>query len=180
MTKKTLLSSRMKKYAYCESSEIYHDLSTSPNGLSLEQVEEMGEKYGENRLVGMKNDTLWYRLRRAFINPFTVILFVLAFVSLITDVLLASNFAKNATTVVIICVMILISGAIRLVQELRAKNASAQLDRMIHANITVKRDSILVDIPAENLVVGDLIMLSAGERIAADLRLIKTDRKSVV
>ena len=164
----------MKRYAYCESSEIYQNLITSPNGLSLEQVEVMGDKYGENRLVGMKNDTLWYRLRRAFINPFTVILFVLAVVSFITDVVLASNFTKNITTVVIICVMILISGAIRLVQELRAKNASAQLDRLVHANVTVKRDSILVNIPAEKLVVGDLIMLSAGERIAADIRLIKT------
>ena len=65
-----------------------------------------------------------------------MILFVLAVISFITDVLLVSNFSRNITTVVIICVMILISGAIRLMQELRAKNASDRLERLIHANVT--------------------------------------------
>ena len=109
-----------------------------------------------------------------FVNPFTIILIVLAIVSFITDVLLPADFSENMTTVVIICVMILISGTIRLVQELRAKNASDQLERLIHANVTVKRGGVLVDIPAENLVVGDLVFLSAGDRIPADLRLVKT------
>ncbi|MFR5881564.1 MAG: hypothetical protein ACLUEQ_12560 [Cloacibacillus evryensis] len=115
------------------------------------------------------------RLRRAFINPFTMILFVLAVISFITDVLLVSNFSRNITTVVIICVMILISGAIRLMQELRAKNASDRLERLIHANVTVKRGGVLADVPAEKLVVGDLVFLSAGDRIPADLRLIGQD-----
>ena len=95
-----------------------------------DRIEAMRAKYGENRLTGRRNDTLWYRLRRAFINPLTMILFVLAVISFITDVLLVSNFSRNITTVVIICVMILISGAIRLMQELRAKNASDRLERL--------------------------------------------------
>ena len=103
-----------------------------------------------------------------------MILFTLAVISLITDVLLASNFTRNITTSLIICVMILVSGAIRLVQETRAKRASDRLDRLIHTNVTVKRGGVLVDIPAERLVVGDLVMLSAGGRIPADLRLVKT------
>ncbi|MDD3277326.1 MAG: magnesium-translocating P-type ATPase [Lachnospiraceae bacterium] len=174
MPKSTLLNSRMKKYAYRDTSEIYQDIPTSPEGLSLEQVEAMREQYGENQLTRRKNDTLWYRLRRAFVNPFTIILFVLAAVSLITDVWLVSDFSRNITSVVIICVMILISGTIRLVQELRAKNASDQLERLIHASVTVKREGVLIDIPAESLVVGDLVFLSPGDRIPADLRLIKT------
>ena len=151
----------MKKYAYRDAQEIYQDIPTTPNGLPLGQIEAMRDKYGENRLTGRRNDTLWYRLRRAFINPFTMILFVLAVISFITDVLLVSNFSRNITTVVIICVMILISGAIRLMQELRAKNASDRLERLIHANVTVKRGGVLADVPAEKLVVGDLVFLSA-------------------
>ena len=174
MPKSTLLNSRMKKYAYCDAQEIYQDIPTTTDGLPLEQVEVMRELYGENQLAGRKSDTLWYRFRRAFVNPFTIILIVLAIVSFITDVLLPADFSENMTTVVIICVMILISGTIRLVQELRAKNASDQLERLIHANVTVKRGGVLVDIPAENLVVGDLVFLSAGDRIPADLRLVKT------
>lgn len=67
--------------------------------------------------------------------------------------------------------MILISGGIRLVQELRAKNAAQQLDRLIHQRIRVRRGGVCMDIPAEELVVGDVVLLSAGDRVPADLRL---------
>ena len=174
MSKATLLGSRIKKYAYRDVSEIYRDIPTTPDGLPSGQVEAMQEKYGKNGFTERKNDTLLHRLRRAFISPFNVILFVLAMVSLVTDVILASNFARNATTAVIIFAMILISGAIRLIQELRAKNAADQLDRLIHTNVIVKRDGALMEIPAEELVVGDLVLFSAGDRIPADLRLIQT------
>lgn len=88
-----------------------------------------------------------------------------------TDGLLASDFSKNATTALIIFSMILISGGIRLVQELRAKNAAQQLDRLIHQRIRVRRGGVCMDIPAEELVVGDVVLLSAGDRVPADLRL---------
>lgn len=173
MSKTTLLDSRIKKYAYREASEIYRDIGASPDGLSSEQVETMRERYGTNSFTERNNDTTAHRLRRAFINPFNVILFVLGIVSLVTDVILASNFARNATTAIIIFSMILISGVIRLIQELRAKNAAEQLDRLIHESITVKRGGELMEIPAEELVVGDLVLFSAGDRVPADIRLIK-------
>ena len=131
----------------------------------------MREKYGANSFAERKNDTTIRRLRRAFINPFNVILFVLGMISLVTDFFLVSNFARNATTAIIIFSMILISGVIRLIQELRAKNAAQQLDRLIHESITVKREGELIEIPAEELVVGDLVLLSAGDRVLADIRL---------
>ncbi len=173
MSKTTLLDSRIKKYAYREASEIYRDIGAPPDGLSSEQVETMRERYGTNSFTERNNDTTAHRLRRAFINPFNVILFVLGIVSLVTDVILASNFARNATTAIIIFSMILISGVIRLIQELRAKNAAEQLDRLIHESITVKRGGELMEIPAEELVVGDLVLFSAGDRVPADIRLIK-------
>ena len=84
-----------------------------------------------------------------------------------------SNFARNATTAIIIFSMILISGTIRLVQEIRAKNASKQLNRLIHESVTVRREGEVKEIPAEKLVVGDIVLLSAGDRVPADLRLTK-------
>ena len=131
----------------------------------------MREKYGANSFAERKNDTTIRRLRRAFINPFNIILFILGIISLVTDVFLVSNFARNATTAIIIFSMILISGAIRLIQELRAKNAAQQLDRLIHESITVKREGELIEISAEELVVGDIVPLSAGDRVPADIRL---------
>lgn len=174
MPKSPLLDSRIKKYAYRDIKEIYRDIPTTLEGLTREQVEPMREKYGNNGFAERENDTILHRLRRAFINPFNVILFILAIVSLVTDVLLESNFTRNATTALLIFTMILISGAIRLIQELRAKNAADQLDRLIHERVTVKRDGDLMEIPAEELVVGDLVFFSAGDRIPADIRLTRT------
>ena len=173
MPKPTLIDCCIKKYAYREVSQIYQELGASQEGLSSEQVEIMREKYGINRFSGQKNDTMLRRLRRAFINPFNIILFVLGIISLVTDVVLVSNFARNATTAIIIFSMILISGTIRLIQELRAKNASKQLNRLIHESITVRRAGEVKEISAEELVVGDIVLLSAGDRIPADLRLTK-------
>lgn len=133
----------------------------------------MREKYGTNSFAGRRDDTLLRRLRRAFINPFNVTLFILGIISLVTDVLQATDFSKNTSTAIIIFSMILISGTIRLIQELRAKNAARQLDRLIHESITVKRGGELLEIPAEKLVVGDVVLLSAGDRVPADIRLTK-------
>ena len=173
MSKTTLLNSHIKKYAYREVLEIYEELGTSPVGLSAAQVAEMRARYGANVFSGEKDGTRIRCVRRAFINPFNSILFVLGSISLVTDVLLASNFARNATTAIIIFSMILISGAIRLVQELKAKNAAEQLERLVHERTQVRRDGELHEIAAEELVVGDIVLLSAGDRVPADLRLAK-------
>lgn len=173
MAKATLMDCCIKKYAYKEISQIYRELGASPDGLSQTQIESMREMYGVNSFSGQKNDTMLPRLRRAFINPFNIILLVLGMISLATDVVLASDFARNATTAVIIFSMILISGTIRLIQEIRAKNASKQLNRLIHESITVRREGELREIPAEELVVGDIVLISAGDRVPADIRLTK-------
>ena len=173
MPKTTLIDCCIKKYAYREVSQIYQELEISGEGLSQSQVELMRDKYGINSFSQRRNDTMLRLLRRAFINPFNIILLVLGIISLATDVVLVSNFARNATTAVIIFSMILISGTIRLVQEIRAKNASKQLNRLIHESITVRRAGEVKEIPAEELVVGDIVLLAAGDRVPADLRLTK-------
>ena len=175
MPKATLIDCCIKKYAYREVSKIYQELEVSQEGLTQSRVELMREKYGVNSFSKQKNDSMIRRLRRAFINPFNVILLVLGLISLATDVVLVSNFTRNATTAVIIFSMILISGTIRLVQEIRAKNASKQLNRLIHESITVRRAGEVKEIPAEELVVGDIVLLSAGDRVPADMRLIKVN-----
>ena len=91
----------------------------SLQGLFPEQVDGMRRRYGENSFAKRKKDTMLRCLRRAFINPFHIILFLLGMISLATDVVLASNFARNATTAIIIFSMILTSGVIRLIQALR-------------------------------------------------------------
>lgn len=95
MSKTTLFDSRIKKYAYRKAAQLYGELGSSPAGLSPEQVERQREKYGSNCFGSRSSDTMLRRLRRAFINPFNVILFVLGSISLVTDGLLASDFPRT-------------------------------------------------------------------------------------
>lgn len=72
--------------------ELLQALATTPEGLESGSVEHRREQYGSNRLHRQRRDTLLHRLRRAFFNPFHMILLVLALASLASDVLLASDF----------------------------------------------------------------------------------------
>lgn len=154
--------------------ELRGSLSTSSDGLTGEQVPKMRERYGRNELAARASDSLARCLWRAFVNPFSVTLFVLALVSIATDVVFAPDVAKSASTAFIILVMVATSGVIRLVLELRAKGASDQLDRMIRDRVIVRRDGREREVSVGDLVVGDVVLLHAGERIPADLRLIQT------
>ncbi len=154
--------------------ELRGSLSTSSDGLTGEQVPKMRERYGRNELAARASDSLVRCLWRAFVNPFSVTLFVLALVSIATDVVFAPDVAKSASTAFIILVMVATSGVIRLVLELRARGASDQLDRMIRDRVIVRRDGREREVSVGDLVVGDVVLLHAGERIPADLRLIQT------
>lgn len=162
---------RVLDYAYMDPDTLFRDFHISNQGYSDEQAEENRVRYGKNCLSGRASDTVLYRLRRAFINPFTIILFVLAGISFLTDVVLASNFSRNMTTVVIILCMLLISGTVRFTQELRAKRIADRLTGMIASTVLVRRNGTWARLSSTELVVGDLVRLSAGDRVPADIRL---------
>lgn len=165
---------RVSHYACAEADALYQDLKITENGYCERQVEESREKYGGNTLTERASDTVFYRLRRAFVNPFTVILFVLAAISFVTDVLLASNFSRNRTTVGIILCMLLISGLVRFLQEMRSKRVADHLTDLLHSGVTVRRDGEWKEISSAQLVVGDRVRILAGDRIPADIRLTET------
>lgn len=162
---------RVLQYAYTDVETLNYDFHISGNGYNKEKVEENRLQYGSNLFVGRAKDSIRYRLRRAFINPFTIILFVLAVISFITDVLLASNFSRDITTVLIILCMLLISGMVRFVQEMRSKHIADHLTSLLHSSVTVRREGRWAEIPSSELVVGDTVRLYAGDRVPADIRL---------
>lgn len=171
MNSRDAIHKRVIHYAHADVDALYRDFQLSPRGYDEGQVEKSREQYGDNSLDGRAADTTFYRLRRAFINPFTMILLVLACISFVTDVLLASNFGRNVTTVLIMLCMLLVSGVIRFVQEMRAKHIADSLSKIIHSDVTVRRGGAWVGISSEQLVVGDQIRLRAGDRVPADVRL---------
>lgn len=162
---------RVLEYAYMDTDALYRDFHIPEQGYDEEQAEESRQRYGSNVLSGRASDTVLYRLRRAFINPFAVILFVLASISFVTDVLLASNFSRDMTTVIIILSMLLISGGVRFIQEMRAKRVADRLTEMIASEVLAYRDGQWVGLSSTELVVGDTVRLLAGDRVPADIRL---------
>ena len=149
-------------------------LETSITGVREEQVETLRETYGENKLTKAKEVPLWKKIYESIINPFTVILLVIAVISLMTNVILAKHGEEDPTTSIIIVVLVLISGGIRFVQELKSDKAASNLSSLIVNTATVIRDEIQQEIPIEELVVGDMIKLSAGDMLPADALLLET------
>ena len=149
-------------------------LVTSITGVREEQVETLRETYGENKLTKAKEVPLWKKIYESIINPFTVILLVIAVISLMTNVILAKPGEEDPTTSIIIVVLVLISGGIRFVQELKSDKAASNLSSLIVNTATVIRDEIQQEIPIEELVVGDMIKLSAGDMLPADALLLET------
>lgn len=159
--------------------EVLKSLNTTLRGLSDEGVAANRAKFGTNKVTHQKKKSLPKRLAGAFVNPFTAILFCLALVSMITDMILPYMEVFGNTkedfdclTVVIILTMVFISGALRFMQESRSGNAAEKLLAMITTTCTVDRkEQTKQEIPLEDVVVGDIVHLSAGDMIPADLRI---------
>ena len=154
--------------------EVLDALETSITGVQEDQMEMLRETYGENKLTKATEVPLWKKIYESIINPFTVILLVIAVISLMTNVILAKPGEEDPTTSIIIVVLVLISGGIRFVQELKSDKAASNLSSLIVNTATVIRDGVQQEIPIEELVVGDVIKLSAGDMLPADALLLET------
>ena len=147
---------------------------TSLTGLTEEQVEKNRDLYGENTITKGQEDSILKKIYESIINPFTIILLVIAVISLVTNVWLAKPGQEDPTTSIIIVVLVLISGGIRFVQELRSDKAATNLSKMIVNTATVIRQGEIQEVPIDDLVVGDVVKLSAGDMIPADLLLFES------
>lgn len=146
---------------------LFEDLESSPEGLTYKQVANKRERYGPNLIITEKSS--WYgQLFQCFLNPFNLVLLILAIISLATG---------NWTSVLIIVTMVFISVAIRFVQEYNSGKEAEKLKSLVQiTTAVVRRDdegkSFCSEIPVGELVPGDIITLSSGDMIPADIRLI--------
>lgn len=153
--------------------DLLEKYETSEIGILDEDiVEKNRDLYGENVLDSKKKVSVFRRIGRALIDPFTVILLVLASISFVLDVLMASKGDKDISTVVIIIVMIIISVFLKVYQETKSETAVSALTSMINVSTAVRRNNITVERPLEEVVVGDVIALAAGDIIPGDARII--------
>jgi len=154
--------------------EVYDELNTSERGLASAEVEAARTFYGENAVSHVRHDSLPRRVLAAFADPFTYILIAIAVVSVLTDYVFSETASRDLTTPLIIGVMVLVSGTLRFVQGERSGNAAQALAEMIETTCNVQRaDAGRSELPLDEVVVGDIIHLSSGDIVPADLRIVR-------
>jgi len=168
------LELKIKRMCACSLEELLSELHTSMEGLTQEQVEVNQEVYGINVLSKNQRDSIWKRIYDAFMNPFSLILIGLIFVSFLSDVVFVTSVNSDYTTIIIISIMVMFSGVLRFVQEGKSTNATKKLNDMIETTTNVKRkNQEKKELPLDEIVVGDIIYLAAGDMIPGDMRIVQ-------
>ncbi len=154
---------------------VYNYFQTTKSGLSAEEIEKRQALFGKNEVVHEAKKNPIVMFAKAFINPFIGVLTALVIISIFLDVLMAEEGEEDWTGIIIILVMIVLSAIIRFTQEWKANQAGEALKKMVTNTTYVKRQGQPdKEIPIEQLVPGDIVMLSAGDMIPADMRIIET------
>jgi P-type Mg2+ transporter len=168
------LAAKLAEAAYLDADAVLVLLESDRNGLTDVEVEARRERYGRNEVAREKPPTWYAELGRAFANPFNFLLTTLAVVSGVTG-------DNEAMTV--IGFMVVFSTGLRFVQEFRSNKSALALRALVRTSTAVERAGDEFEpgstpatrrreIPMDELVPGDIVYLSAGDMIPADVRLI--------
>ena len=166
---------QLKKMARSDKDLIFQTLESSDEGLSLEDVERKQAEYGSNEISHQQAPSWYVQLLHAFITPFNGVLFSVIIVSAITDVWMVSPGDREYKTITLLSSMIFLSSIIRFWQEFRSNKAAERLKSMIKTTALVQRKGQeRKEIEIKELVPGDIILLSAGDMIPADCRILQS------
>ena len=147
--------------------DVAQELETSSSqGLSVNQIEELRTKYGTNSLTSKKKISIWQRFLAQFKDFMIIVLIVAA--------LLSGFVAQEWTDAAIIMIVVILNAVLGVFQETRSEEAINALKKMATPNAHVRRDGQIVEIPSTELVPGDVVLLEAGDVVPADLRLTLT------
>jgi Mg2+-importing ATPase len=158
----------------CVPDEALRQLDAVRSGLTPEQVDERLERYGPNEISHEKPPSWYQQLFHAFVTPFNGVLFTVSIVSLFTDVIFAAPEDRTFRTIIVLSTMVLLSTLLRFWQEFRSNKAAEELKAMVSSTAAVLRAGMQrpQEIPISTLVPGDIVYLSAGDMIPADVRLL--------
>ncbi len=149
--------------------EVFADVKSCENGLTVEEAETRLQSQGKNKLAEGKKEPMILRFLKQFIEPMTLILIVAAIISAVM-----SGLNKEfPTDVIIIMSVVIINAVLGVLQESKAEKAIDALQKIAAATSKVIRDGRIVVVKSEDLVVGDVIVLEAGDAVPADARIIE-------
>ncbi len=158
---------------YLESAEkVIEDLGTDTKlGLTAAEAAARLEKNGPNKLKDAEKDPLWKRFFAMMADPMVIMLIIAAIISAVTGMMKGE--ADFADVFIIIFVVVL-NSVLGVVQEYQAENALAGLQEMSAAQSKVIRDGRQIQVPSADVVVGDIVILEAGDAVPADCRIIES------
>ncbi|MGN1334349.1 MAG: calcium-translocating P-type ATPase, PMCA-type [Anaerovoracaceae bacterium] len=149
--------------------ETLAEVSSASGGLTTDEAAERLEKNGRNKLAEAKKDSLLKRFMMQLADPMIIILIAAALISGITSYYAGESFAD----VIIILAVVIINAVLGILQESKAEKAIEALQQMSAATSKVLRDGKVTHVKSEELVVGDIVILEAGDSIPADGRIIE-------
>lgn len=149
--------------------EIFTSVESTEEGLSTQEAEKRLELNGKNRLEEAKKDSLLKRFLSQLADPMIIILIGAAIISGVTSFYAGEDF----TDVIIIMAVVIINSVLGVYQESKAEKAIEALQEMAAATSKVLRDGRIEIVRSENLVVGDVVILEAGDAIPADCRIMQ-------
>lgn len=159
------VSAQLVDAARLETHEVLNKLGSSTRGLTGIEADERLAKHGLNEVAQEVRHGWPWRLMTTLRNPLVILLGALATISFATGDMRAGT---------VMCLMVVLGVLLRFIQESRADTAAAQLKAMIKVTATVIRDGEANEVPLKELVPGDVVKLSAGDMIPADLRVISS------
>ncbi len=177
-TKKSItniISTNLIEFSLMDIENAFKSLNTSMEGLNKEESELRLERYGKNEIEHEKPSSWYVQLLKSFVNPFIGILIFIALLSFTVNVLLAAPADRDWKVIIVVTVMVLISGLLRFFQEYRSNQEAGKLKKMVKTTATVIRsEKGKYELDFIELVPGDIIHLSAGDMVPADVRIISS------
>ena len=158
------------KYYLESSSEVFGEVKSTENGLTSEQARRRSAETGKNKLAEGKKTPLILRFLSQFADPMIIILIAAAVISAITSVL-QKEFPSD---VIIIMFVVIVNAILGVYQESKAEKAIEALQKMAAATTKVLRDGKVCEIPSEDLTVGEVVLLEAGDAVPADGRIFES------
>lgn len=162
----------LRSYAFFSTEELLACLSTKETGLTDKEVSNRQEDFGKNEITTGNKNTVFHRLRESVINPFNIILLLIAVITYFTDVVMSAH--PDYLTVTIIISLVLISSVVAFVQNQRSNSAAESLSKLISNKADVWRDNGVTEVSMDEVVPGDIVRLSAGDMLPGDVRFIMT------
>ncbi len=160
----------MLKY-YCEDAEsVLREVGSSEKGLSAEEAAKRLERDGRNELAAAKKPSLISQFFKQMADPMIIILIAAAVISAITSVYQGEGMAD----VIIILFVVIVNAVLGVYQENKAEKAIEALQAMSAATTRVLRSGKVTVVPSAELVVGDIVLLEAGDAVPADGRLLES------